>query len=32
MPLTEAVFQVCHQGLSVTDAVALLLGRSTKAE
>jgi glycerol-3-phosphate dehydrogenase (NAD(P)+) len=32
MPLTEAVEQVCHQGLSVDDAVALLLGRRTKAE
>ena len=32
MPLTDAVFQVCHKGLSVNDAIALLLGRSTKAE
>jgi glycerol-3-phosphate dehydrogenase (NAD(P)+) len=32
MPLTDAVFQVCHQGLSVNDAIALLLGRRTKAE
>ncbi len=32
MPLTDAVHRVCHRGLSVDDAVALLLGRSTKAE
>jgi glycerol-3-phosphate dehydrogenase (NAD(P)+) len=32
MPLTHAVNQVCHQGLSVHDAMALLLGRSTKPE
>lgn len=32
MPLTDAVFQVCHRGLSVTAAIALLLGRSTKPE
>ncbi|SKY05602.1 glycerol-3-phosphate dehydrogenase, NAD-dependent [Mycobacteroides abscessus subsp. abscessus] len=32
MPLTEAVHGVCHRGLSVTDAVAQLLGRSTKPE
>ncbi|BBY88179.1 NAD(P)H-dependent glycerol-3-phosphate dehydrogenase [Mycolicibacterium tokaiense] len=32
MPLTDAVHQVCHRGLSVFDAVALLLGRSTKPE
>jgi glycerol-3-phosphate dehydrogenase (NAD(P)+) len=32
MPLTEAVNRVCHKGLSVYDAVALLLGRSTKSE
>ncbi|AFM16646.1 glycerol-3-phosphate dehydrogenase [Mycolicibacterium chubuense NBB4] len=32
MPLTEAVHRVCHKGLSVDDAVALLLGRSTKPE
>ncbi len=32
MPLTDAVNQVCHKGLSVDEAVALLLGRSTKAE
>jgi glycerol-3-phosphate dehydrogenase (NAD(P)+) len=32
MPLTDAVHGVCHKGLSVDDAVALLLGRSTKPE
>ncbi|MCG5433701.1 NAD(P)-dependent glycerol-3-phosphate dehydrogenase [Mycobacterium sp. MYCO198283] len=32
MPLTEAVYRVCHRGLSVTDAISLLLGRSTKPE
>jgi glycerol-3-phosphate dehydrogenase (NAD(P)+) len=32
MPLTHAVNQVCHHGLSVHDAIALLLGRSTKPE
>jgi glycerol-3-phosphate dehydrogenase (NAD(P)+) len=30
MPLTDAVHRVCHRGLSVHDAIALLLGRSTK--
>jgi glycerol-3-phosphate dehydrogenase (NAD(P)+) len=32
MPLTDAVYRVCHQGLSVDQAVALLLGRTTKPE
>jgi glycerol-3-phosphate dehydrogenase (NAD(P)+) len=32
MPLTDAVNRVCHKGASVYEAVALLLGRSTKAE
>jgi glycerol-3-phosphate dehydrogenase (NAD(P)+) len=32
MPLTEAVHRVCHKGLSVTEAIALLLGRRTKPE
>lgn len=32
MPLTEAVHRVCHRALSVDDAVALLLGRTTKPE
>jgi glycerol-3-phosphate dehydrogenase (NAD(P)+) len=32
MPLTDAVHRVCHRGLSVGEAVLLLLGRSTKPE
>lgn len=32
MPLTDAVHGVCHRGLSVDEAVVLLLGRSTKPE
>lgn len=32
MPLTDAVYRVCHRGLSVDEAVALLLGRTTKPE
>ncbi|WP_082948871.1 NAD(P)H-dependent glycerol-3-phosphate dehydrogenase [Mycobacterium sp. 1274756.6] len=32
MPLTDAVYRVCHQGLSVDDAMALLAGRRTKPE
>lgn len=32
MPLTDAVNRVCHKGLSVDEAVVLLLGRSTKPE
>ena len=32
MPLTDAVHQVCHRGMSVKEAVMLLLGRSTKPE
>ena len=32
MPLTDAVHRVCHRGLSVYEAVALLLGRRTKPE
>lgn len=32
MPLTDAVYRVCHKGLSVDEAVVRLLGRSTKAE
>jgi glycerol-3-phosphate dehydrogenase (NAD(P)+) len=32
MPLTDAVHRVCHRGLSVDEAVVLLLGRSTKPE
>jgi glycerol-3-phosphate dehydrogenase (NAD(P)+) len=32
MPLTTSVHQVCHEGLSVADAVGWLLGRSMKPE
>jgi glycerol-3-phosphate dehydrogenase (NAD(P)+) len=32
MPLTDAVHRVCHKGLSVDQAIALLLGRRTKPE
>ncbi|QLL09089.1 NAD(P)H-dependent glycerol-3-phosphate dehydrogenase [Mycobacterium vicinigordonae] len=32
MPLTDAVHRVCHKGLSVNEAIALLLGRTTKPE
>ena len=32
MPLTEAVHRVCHEGLSVREAVGLLLGRRIKPE
>lgn len=32
MPLTDAVYRVCHKGLSLDEAVVLLLGRSTKPE
>ena len=32
MPLTDAVHRVCHKGLSVDQAVVLLLGRSIKPE
>jgi len=32
MPLTDAVYRVCHKGLSVDEAMALLLGRRTKPE
>ncbi|MCG7609281.1 glycerol-3-phosphate dehydrogenase [Mycolicibacterium sp. (ex Dasyatis americana)] len=32
MPLADAVYRVCHKGLSVHEAVAGLLGRSTKPE
>lgn len=32
MPLTDAVYRVCHKGLSVDEAVILLLGRSPKPE
>lgn len=32
MPLTNSVHQVCHDGLSVADAIGKLLGRRTKPE
>ncbi len=32
MPLTDAVHQVCHEGLTVPDAIAMLLGRPRKPE
>ena len=32
MPLTDAVHRVCHEGLSVPDAVGHLLGRRIKPE
>lgn len=32
MPITEAVYQVCHQGLAVDEMVAALMGRSKKSE
>ncbi|MDL9935568.1 NAD(P)H-dependent glycerol-3-phosphate dehydrogenase [Gordonia sp. ABSL1-1] len=32
VPLTDAVHKVCHEGLSVNEAVSLLLGRRAKPE
>lgn len=32
MPITRAVFEVCHEDAVVADAVAALMGRSKKAE
>jgi glycerol-3-phosphate dehydrogenase (NAD(P)+) len=32
MPLTDQVHQVCHEGLSVAEAIGNLLGRRTKPE
>ncbi|MCS4534803.1 NAD(P)H-dependent glycerol-3-phosphate dehydrogenase [Corynebacterium sp. HS2168-gen11] len=32
MPLTHAVYAVCHQGMAVSDMVAALMGRSKKSE
>ena len=32
MPLTDAVYRVCHKGSSAVEAMASLLGRSTKPE
>ncbi|WP_448851049.1 NAD(P)H-dependent glycerol-3-phosphate dehydrogenase [Corynebacterium sp. 335C] len=32
MPITDAVRAVCHEGLSVDEAIRMLMGRSRKAE
>ncbi len=32
MPITQAVYAVCHRGLDVRDMLAALMGRSRKAE
>ncbi|WP_290279819.1 NAD(P)H-dependent glycerol-3-phosphate dehydrogenase [Corynebacterium faecale] len=32
MPITQAVYAVCHQGMGVMDMVEALMGRSKKAE
>lgn len=32
MPITQAVYGVCHRGLAVADMIAALMGRSKKAE
>ena len=32
MPITQAVYAVCHEGMKVADAIAALMGRSKKAE
>ncbi|MFZ2511828.1 MAG: NAD(P)H-dependent glycerol-3-phosphate dehydrogenase [Gordonia sp. (in: high G+C Gram-positive bacteria)] len=32
MPLTEAVYQVCYEGMAVQDMVGMLLGRTIKPE
>lgn len=32
LPITTAVHAVCHQGTSVTEAIAALMGRSKKSE
>lgn len=32
MPLTQAVYAVCHEGMKVSDTIAALMGRSKKAE
>lgn len=32
MPLTQAVYGVCHKGMSVADMVVALMGRTTKPE
>ena len=32
MPITQAVYAVCHQGMAVREMVDALMGRSKKAE
>lgn len=32
MPITQAVYAVCHEGFRVPDTIAALMGRSKKAE
>lgn len=32
MPITDAVYRVCHRGLAVDEAIAALLGRSAREE
>ena len=32
MPITQAVYAVCHQGMNVDDMIVALMGRSKKAE
>ena len=32
MPLTQAVYAVCHQGVKVPETIAALMGRSKKSE
>ncbi|WJY67932.1 NAD(P)H-dependent glycerol-3-phosphate dehydrogenase [Corynebacterium auris] len=32
MPITQTVFSVCHEGQSVADSIATLMGRSKKSE
>ncbi|OFT62790.1 NAD(P)H-dependent glycerol-3-phosphate dehydrogenase [Corynebacterium sp. HMSC05E07] len=32
MPITQAVYGVCHQGVSVDDMIVALMGRTKKAE
>ena len=32
MPITQAVYGVCHEGVSVDDMIVALMGRTKKAE
>ena len=32
MPLTQAVYAVCHKGVKVPETIAALMGRSKKSE